>query len=350
MVASHSHVPAIDRSSNTNSKIHSKTTKLSPLYTVAVIAFAVALLIAALPQLINFKRFATSRASIMSDSHSHHHHHGHNHQHSHDDPSSARSCAESHAASAVASQPHAEDFTETNRAHWNKVAKDYTKEDWQKDIVAKVTKFLQANVEFLGLPSDSNAGKRNPPVRVLDYACGPGTVTYALGKHADEYVGLDLSDGMIEEYNSRANTEQGFVAKATQANLLSKDEAVVQRMKGLYSGAEYRDFDLAIVGLGFHHFEDLSNATRVLTERLKPGGTLAIVEFGSHEMEIETDDIKKIVAHAGFGFGTVKKLFEEDGGLVDVDWVVMDGEISLGGKGSRKVFLARGRKPVTEKL
>ncbi|KPI42277.1 uncharacterized protein AB675_9759 [Cyphellophora attinorum] len=281
----------------------------------------------------------------MSD----HSHHSHGHDgHPHPDHASAHQHAAHHAATAI-SNTGGSDFTSHNRAHWDSMAKSYTSQPWQKDIVTRVTAFLQSNLEFLGLPTSTQV-PHEPRVRVLDYACGPGTVTFALAGHADEFVGLDLSDGMVAEYNSRAQREGLDIAHATQADLLSKDEDTMAKTTASFSGPEHHDFDLAIVGLGFHHFEDLPHATKILADRLKPGGTLAIVDLMSHEMEDNPTNIKKIVAHAGFGQETVKKLFEEAGGLVDVDWTPMEGEIMIAGKNPRRVFLARGRKPGREKL
>lgn len=46
---------------------------------------------------------------------------------------------------------------------------------------------------------------------------------------------------------------------------------------------EFYDFDIAAVGLGFHHFDDPKLAARRLAERLKVGGVLMILDFLPHE-------------------------------------------------------------------
>jgi SAM-dependent methyltransferase len=188
---------------------------------------------------------------------------------------------------------------------------------------------------------------------VLDYACGPGTITSALYGRATEFVGIDLSDNMVKAYNDRfAESEQqsGTItrtAKAVVGDLLNSkgpSESI--------SGPEFSDFDLAIVGYGFHHFEDLDVATSRLASRLKPGGVLAIVDLVTHAKLEANDPSKDIVAHHGFGEEEVKHIFGK-AGLVDVAVREMEVMVEMKRPGMRegepgkmrKVFLGRGRKP-----
>jgi SAM-dependent methyltransferase len=46
---------------------------------------------------------------------------------------------------------------------------------------------------------------------------------------------------------------------------------------------EFSNFDIAAVGLGFHHFDDPALAARRLAERLKTGGVLMILDFLPHD-------------------------------------------------------------------
>lgn len=49
------------------------------------------------------------------------------------------------------------------------------------------------------------------------------------------------------------------------------------------AGPEFTGFDVAAVGLGFHHFDDPTLAARRLGERLKTGGVLMILDFLPHD-------------------------------------------------------------------
>jgi len=46
---------------------------------------------------------------------------------------------------------------------------------------------------------------------------------------------------------------------------------------------DFHNFDLAVVGLGFHHFENIERATNRLVERLAHDGVLLIIDFKTHE-------------------------------------------------------------------
>ncbi len=85
---------------------------------------------------------------------------------------------------------------------------------------------------------------------------------------------------MVNEYNTSARN-QGIPESemyATQGNLLDANNP---NPAGLV-GKEFFDFDIAAVGLGFHHFDDPALAAKRLSERLKKGGVLMIVDFLPH--------------------------------------------------------------------
>jgi hypothetical protein len=49
-----------------------------------------------------------------------------------------------------------------------------------------------------------------------------------------------------------------------------------------FASPEFFDFDIAAVGLGFHHFDDPALAARRLAARLSVGGVLVIIDFLPH--------------------------------------------------------------------
>jgi SAM-dependent methyltransferase len=224
----------------------------------------------------------------------------------------------------------------------------YTEKEWQRDFMNKMTAFLLLNINWIGVPfneisSTFESSSAPTSLRVLDYACGPGTMTAALENRATEYCGIDLSDGMVNAYNERFNSEtsesQKFQAHAIVGNLL--EETVPEHL----SDPRFFRFDLAVVGVGFHHFSDVQLATKRLAERLKPDGVLLIVDFLSHAPE---DKYKNIISHHGFSEETVKGLFE-GAGLQDFELLV-DKEPWPVHEKTRTGFMARGRKPSAPNL
>jgi SAM-dependent methyltransferase len=208
----------------------------------------------------------------------------------------------------------------------------------------KMTAFVLLNINWIGVPFNDVSSTFEPSstqtsVRVLDYACGPGTMTAALENRATEYCGIDLSDGMVNAYNERFNSEtsdsQKFQAHAIVGNLL--EDTVPEHL----SDPTLFGFDLAVVGVGFHHFSDVQLATKRLAERLKPGGVLLIVDFLTHAPE-DKYLYKDIISHHGFSEETVKGLFD-GAGLQDFDLVV-DKEPWPVHEKARTGFMARGRK------
>ena len=89
-----------------------------------------------------------------------------------------------------------------------------------------MTALIRSNTNWFGVKFNDPSSSTHTSVRVLDYACGPGTITNALDNRATEYVGVDLSDGMVKAYNTRFNQDgtssQNFKARAVVGNLLEE--------------------------------------------------------------------------------------------------------------------------------
>lgn len=114
------------------------------------------------------------------------------------------------------------------------------------------------------------------------------------------------------------------------------------------SSAHFHAFDVAAVGLGFHHFADPDLAARQLASRLRPGGVLFVVDFLPHEHH----DVPAHagVAHHGFSEERVRAIFEGAGVGKGFALEEMGNGVvfhNVGGEGremKRRVFIARGEK------
>lgn len=177
---------------------------------------------------------------------------------------------------------------------------------------------------------------------------------------------------MVDVYNKRMQAElpQGVKASAVVGDLVAEEEVMTPSDQAIV------DFDIAAVGLGFHHFENPGLCLKRLAERVKKGtGVVLIVDWlahghddghkhahghghghGHHGQERQGHDsaekpdnweaMQSTVKHHGFTEESMRKMFE-DAGLVDFGMAVLEEPIVLMPQGrtiTRTGFLARGRR------
>jgi len=129
---------------------------------------------------------------------------------------------------------------------------------------------------------------------------------------------------------------------AVQGNLVAEDE---NGTSSPLSSPEFQDFDIAAVGLGFHHFDDPERAAARLVERLRPGGVLMILDFLAHDAMDPMHPASKTVMHHGFTEERIREVFVKAG--AGKGFAVDDmGEVTFhrGEEKSfnRRLFMARG--------
>ncbi|KAI0403584.1 S-adenosyl-L-methionine-dependent methyltransferase [Xylaria palmicola] len=179
-----------------------------------------------------------------------------------------------------------------NRSIFNEEAASY--DDKHRKLNARLTRELQARLDFIGVDwasdededdEDSDAGaddddddKPRRQVRLLDYACGTGMMSRALIPYTTQCIGMDVSEGMVAAYNTAAEN-QGLSPKEMHAVL---GDLAAETVSDALSSPELFNFDIAVVGGGFHHFGDPALAAKRLVERLRPGGVLLIWDFLPH--------------------------------------------------------------------
>ncbi|KAL9108883.1 MAG: hypothetical protein Q9227_006414 [Pyrenula ochraceoflavens] len=228
-------------------------------------------------------------------------------------------------------------FTETNRQFWDQKASSYNAPGWQQNLARTVTDSFHANISWFGISSAAVAAAADPSgsspegtspyrPRILDYACGPGTMTTTFRPFASEIIGIDISANMTQRYNEvHSKAEAG----KPSCHAIQGDLFVEAGPSESTLGPEYYGFDMAIVGFGFHHFSNLKLCTERLGDRLKAGGLLVVVDFVAWEKENEGEyEARKTISHRGFTEKGMRRLFG-DCGLVDVGWWVFDKPVKV---------------------
>jgi SAM-dependent methyltransferase len=218
-----------------------------------------------------------------------------------------------------------------------------------------------------------NEGKE---VKVLDYACGPGTVTnvrlsypflqilptislyypsakiplpslidtfQALLPYATSFHGLDISPAMVQLYNSRhSSLSLPHPPTAVTGDLTSATPSPP------LSDPTYSNFDVAVVGYALHHLPSPPLALSRLTERVKPGSVVVVIDLLPFNREISDKHEAGHTIHShGFTEADMRALME-GAGLVDVEFSLLKEEVGMGEGGVHKVFFARGRRPSQE--
>lgn len=151
---------------------------------------------------------------------------------------------------------------------------------------------------------------------------------------------------MVQKYNETARASG---LSPEQANAVVGDlcgEKVPEHL----SGPDWFNFDVAVIGLGFHHFEDPKLAIKRLTERLKPEtGVLVIVDFLPFEREPNGTN-QHTIKHTGFNRAQMVKLCEDAGSLTDFAFNALDEQAVMEfpeGNRHRTIFIAKARREPT---
>ncbi|KAI4727589.1 S-adenosyl-L-methionine-dependent methyltransferase [Aureobasidium sp. EXF-10728] len=255
------------------------------------------------------------------------------------------------------SHNHSE-FTAHNRDTWDSKAKDYDTKPWQKKISAQVASALSSRTDWLNATWVSSS---NPSCKLLDYACGTGSVTRALNTHITHATGLDISSAMLDQYTTLLSSSHPSLHLSTAIADFCSEDVEMQPFTS--------SFDVAGVALGFHHFANPAACIANLFSALKPGGVLFIVDWlpkdvgaGEHigsrhlhhhpsssEQQTQTPEWKqmqKTIKTNGFTETDMRGLFE-GAGFTEFGFVVLEEGflLQMNGKEVHKTgFIAKGRK------
>jgi len=107
-----------------------------------------------------------------------------------------------------------------------------------------------------------------PSHRVLDVACGTGSLSLSIAKRAKHVTGIDLSEDMI--------------ITAQRAARNTRTENTLFELRDASDLSCYRDneFDVSVTTMAVHQF-DADLAVKILIEMKRISGTVVIVDYNS---------------------------------------------------------------------
>ncbi|MCJ1381865.1 hypothetical protein MMC17_004977 [Xylographa soralifera] len=271
-------------------------------------------------------------------------------------------------------------FSEKNRQCFDELAESYDDKVWAKDILRDIAAAIEENRDWIGVDwvKKDASGHSGREVRMLDYACGPGNIASTLFPYVTHVRGIDLSSGMVKEFNRRAGA---LKLSPDQFHALEGDLLADPATQSAIGGEEFFNFDLVTCSLAFHHMENSELACERFVERLKPGsGVLFIIDLvpdGNHhhghghgrghghahgkgcDHDAGLADDKQspwgpypahptdsTIAHAGFTQERMESLLT-GAGCVDVKYLELDKELGFGpdlANIKRRAFMVRGRR------
>ncbi|KAL4875818.1 S-adenosyl-L-methionine-dependent methyltransferase [Aspergillus karnatakaensis] len=238
------------------------------------------------------------------------------------------------------------DFAERNRQTFNQKSRTYRSEF--PKVVETLISVVQGQRTWVSdVWSDTEAGK-GKDIRLLEYACGPGHISLALAPYVSRVVGMDISDGMIEEFNKNV-AEAGYSDTVTgiRTDILAESSSSPAEV----SGPEYFDFDVVVVSMALHHFEHPKKALIRLSERLKEGGVLMIVDMiPEHHQDHglhHTSEVVNTISKHGFSHEEMQTMYAAAGISIGFKFQVIEEQLEFHRDGNtfhKTIFIARGQK------
>ena len=168
---------------------------------------------------------------------------------------------------------------------FNQAAEGWDKGDMRQNIAHSVFQTISSRISLLN------------NMNILDFGAGTGLLSFKIAPLVKSVVGLDLSEKMLEQLESK--NSDILSVKAICQNIC--EEPLDQQFHGIISS------------MAMHHVEDTADLFRAFHLHLKRDGFVAIADLeaedgtfhshgndGVHHFGFERDTLRQTIENAGF--------------------------------------------------
>ena len=135
-------------------------------------------------------------------------------------------------------------------------------------------------------------------MKVLEYGCGTGLLSFVLQSQLGQIMLADPSQGMLDVLKE----------KIAAANVMNMHPV---RLDLLSDALPEEQYDLTYSLMVLHHISDVENVLAKFWEVLKPKGYLLVADLDQEDGSFHTDGTTDV--HLGFDRGQLRKLVENAG-------------------------------------
>ena len=136
--------------------------------------------------------------------------------------------------------------------------------------------------------------------KILDYGCGTGLVAFSLSSVTNEVIGMDNSDGMVEQFNKKAFELNYSNIKAIKHNIENED-------------LPQNDFDLITISMSLHHIKNTNMFIKKAHNALTKNGYLVINDLDKEDGTFHKKHNNEVVFHFGFDKNELENMLINSG-------------------------------------
>ena len=123
--------------------------------------------------------------------------------------------------------------------------------------------------------------------KILEYGCGTGLVSFGLSNDTNSVLGMDNSDGMVEQFNKKVKDTNFSNIKAIKHNIDNEELPI-------------DEFDLIVINMSLHHIKETSMFINKAYKALTKDGYLCINDLDKEAGTFHKKHNNDGVYHFGF--------------------------------------------------